>query len=210
MCAQQSGVGFCCLPNGDPSMSGVQTFYHVTHRRSAWGRNVLHKIHASRGRIFLSQQFHPFLFGFVYSSTLCLAMNSRTPTGRIICFTSSKMDFQAASINEIFCSRCRRCRPADEFKFNKQGKQNKTCRRHSQKRALEFDDWEDFIKRLRNWNRPASTSETLDLSEPKFTDKSCVCYSNLLVFDRNNARYCTGITCLIWMLCLSISVLCTL
>jgi sarcosine oxidase delta subunit len=63
------------------------------------------------------------------------------------------MDTQA---DEIFCSKCK-SRAAEEFEINKQGKQNKTCRRHSKKRSLEFDDWEEFIMLLRDWNNPVST-----------------------------------------------------
>ena len=148
-----------------------------------------------------------FLFRFCLPPFCTPFASPYPPPTALLCSTSSRMDSQAAATNEIFCSRCRRSRPADEFAINKQGKQNKTCERHSQKRALEFDDWESFIMLLRNWNRPASNSETLNLSEPKFTDKSYICYSNLFVFDRINGRYYMGITYLIWMLYLSISVL---
>ncbi|KAJ5142546.1 uncharacterized protein N7515_001333 [Penicillium bovifimosum] len=62
---------------------------------------------------------------------------------------------------DIFCSSCRRSRAVDEFHVNKQGKRNKTCQRHSKKRPLEVDDWENFIQVLRNWNEP-NQSEILD------------------------------------------------
>jgi hypothetical protein len=70
------------------------------------------------------------------------------------------MDYQAIAQDKIFCSRCSRTRATDEFEINKQGKRNKTCKRHSKKRPLEVDDWENFILVLRNWNKPVSNSKT--------------------------------------------------
>jgi hypothetical protein len=67
------------------------------------------------------------------------------------------MDLQAAARSEFFCSKCGKFCAKDEFEVNKQGKQNKTCKRHSKKRSLEPDNWEDFIALLQNWNRPVST-----------------------------------------------------
>ncbi|KAJ5131039.1 uncharacterized protein N7515_007078 [Penicillium bovifimosum] len=61
----------------------------------------------------------------------------------------------------IFCTKCSRTRAIDEFLVNKQGKRNKTCKRHSKKRPLEIDDWENFIQVIRNWNKP-NHSEILD------------------------------------------------
>jgi hypothetical protein len=66
------------------------------------------------------------------------------------------MDFSAMASSEIFCSCCKRTRGADEFETNKQGKRNKTCKRHSKKRPLEVDDWENFVVRLQSWNKPVS------------------------------------------------------
>jgi hypothetical protein len=63
---------------------------------------------------------------------------------------------EAAAADQIFCSKCARFYAADEFQINKKGKLNKTCRRHSRKRSLELDEWENFILLLRNWKRQAS------------------------------------------------------
>ncbi|KAJ5575791.1 hypothetical protein N7535_002717 [Penicillium sp. DV-2018c] len=62
---------------------------------------------------------------------------------------------------EVICSKCYRMRPIDEFHINKQGKRNATCKRHSKKRSLEIDDWENFIRVLRDWNKLDQT-EILD------------------------------------------------
>lgn len=42
------------------------------------------------------------------------------------------------------------------FEFNKLGKRNKTCQRHTKKRSLDVDDWGAFILRLQNWNKPVT------------------------------------------------------
>lgn len=54
---------------------------------------------------------------------------------------------------ESFCSKCARFYIADDFQINKQGKRNKTCKRHTKKRVTSFDAWDDFIALLRNWNK---------------------------------------------------------
>lgn len=58
--------------------------------------------------------------------------------------------------NTIFCSKCGRPCALDEFEFNKQGKRNRTCKRHTKKRSLEVDDWRDFILCLQDWNKAVS------------------------------------------------------
>jgi hypothetical protein len=44
-------------------------------------------------------------------------------------------------------------------KSTSKGNGIKLCKRHSQKRSLEFDDWEYFIMLLRNWNKLVSDVE---------------------------------------------------
>lgn len=40
------------------------------------------------------------------------------------------------------------------FPTQQPGDKNKTCKRRSQKRPLQIDDWDDFVALIRNWNRP--------------------------------------------------------
>ncbi|THC98128.1 hypothetical protein EYZ11_002416 [Aspergillus tanneri] len=61
--------------------------------------------------------------------------------------------------DKIFCSKCVKFYGVDEFKFNKDGKPQRTCKRHGRKRALELDDWDSFTRLLRNWNKLASIFE---------------------------------------------------
>ncbi|KAA8641710.1 uncharacterized protein ATNIH1004_011846, partial [Aspergillus tanneri] len=58
--------------------------------------------------------------------------------------------------DKIFCSKCVKFYGVDEFKFNKDGKPQRTCKRHGRKRALELDDWDSFTRLLRNWNKLAN------------------------------------------------------
>ncbi|KAL1974870.1 hypothetical protein VTN31DRAFT_5074 [Thermomyces dupontii] len=62
-----------------------------------------------------------------------------------------------------YCQICKKLLPVDEFLLNNQGKRNKTCKRHSKKRPLQIDDWDEFIKLIRKWNRP-DQHETLNAS----------------------------------------------
>ncbi|KAK9443862.1 ATP-dependent DNA helicase PIF1, partial [Metarhizium brunneum] len=63
------------------------------------------------------------------------------------------MDCQVAEVDKIFCSKCANFRAAAEFEVNKKGQRNRTCKRHSRKRALEFHDWDSFTLLLRNWKK---------------------------------------------------------
>jgi hypothetical protein len=72
------------------------------------------------------------------------------------------MDPEEAAANKILCGKCARFYASDEFETNKKGKRNKTCRRHSRKRSLELDDWENFAQLLRNWKIRASNSTDKD------------------------------------------------
>lgn len=58
--------------------------------------------------------------------------------------------------NRVFCTKCNAFRPANDFQENRQGKQRKICVRHpTKKRALDvFDAWDDFIEKIRSWNKP--------------------------------------------------------
>jgi len=66
------------------------------------------------------------------------------------------MDFQTAEIDKIFCSKCAKFCAANDFEVNKKGQRNRTCKRHSRKRALEFHDWDSFTLLLRNWKKLVS------------------------------------------------------
>ena len=72
------------------------------------------------------------------------------------------MDLQKVAANGLFCSKCAKFYAAEEFETTTKGKRNKTCRRHSQKRSLELDDWDNFTQLLRNWKIRASKSTTRD------------------------------------------------
>ncbi|KAL1956391.1 hypothetical protein VTO42DRAFT_7374 [Malbranchea cinnamomea] len=68
----------------------------------------------------------------------------------------------------FFCSTCKRNRLTKDFEYNKQGKRKLTCQRHSRKRALEINSWEEFIQAIRRWNKPGQreilhTSYTFNL-----------------------------------------------
>lgn len=56
--------------------------------------------------------------------------------------------------SSFFCSICKRNRPAEDFEYNKQDKRKLTCHRHSRKKPLEINRWEEFIQAIRRWNRP--------------------------------------------------------
>lgn len=127
-------------------------------------------------------------FGFLVYLLCTRVASPHPPPVALLCSTSSRMDPQAAA-TEIFCSKCARSCAADEFEINKQGNWNKTCKRHSQKRSLEFDNWDNFIMLLWKWNKPVSNAETPNLLEPKLTDKSWIHYSNLFLLHRTNTRY---------------------
>lgn len=54
-----------------------------------------------------------------------------------------------------FCSSCCSMRPNEDFNTKKNGKMNKTCKRHSKKRELPaIDTWDDFIYELNTWSTP--------------------------------------------------------
>jgi hypothetical protein len=65
-------------------------------------------------------------------------------------------------MSTFFCSTCKSLLPAENFGYLKYGKRKTTCNRHiTRKRALELDDWDDFITEIREWNRPVQFSVLL-------------------------------------------------
>ena len=90
------------------------------------------------------------------------------------------MDALHVDADKIFCRKCLKFYSTDDFELNKKGKRNRTCKRHSRKRALELDDWDSFTRVLRNWNKSASTFQTPDMQSLDWSTKN---FSNLIGID---------------------------
>jgi hypothetical protein len=65
---------------------------------------------------------------------------------------------------EFFCNVCKKRRVADDFEVNKQGKQKKTCSRHTKKRSLAFAEWATFLSEIHAWNQPVLLLPSAHLS----------------------------------------------
>lgn len=92
-------------------------------------------------------------FGRVCASPLLLTKSVARPYFEIATMATP-------SPEEPFCSKCVKNRPIGDFEINKQGKRNRTCKRHTRrKRPLHTDDWDNFISLIRSWNRPVSNSD---------------------------------------------------
>lgn len=90
------------------------------------------------------------------------------------------MDFQFAEVDKIFCSKCANLRAAAEFEVNKKGQRNRTCKRHSRKRALELHDWDSFTLLLRSWKKQASNFNIAQMGAQINARSSLLTYSGLL------------------------------
>ncbi|KAL1973374.1 hypothetical protein VTN31DRAFT_6009 [Thermomyces dupontii] len=81
-----------------------------------------------------------------------------------------------------YCQICKKLLPVDEFLLNNQGKRNKTCKRNSKKPPLQIDDWDEFIKLIRKWNRP-DQHETLNASYTFSLDALPVRFGSYRIFE---------------------------